>query len=130
MSVKLILLQSGESIVSEIKEGYFQDKLVCYILENPCIVFVNGTYKILDEEDDGNLDGKKVSVSLRRWPSMLSLAKEQMTTIELSPNSIVTVLDPIDSLKKMYETQVLGIKEDESNQSVSINEQSNSDQSD
>jgi hypothetical protein len=129
MSVKLILLQSGESIVSEIKEGYFQDKLVCYILENPCIVFVNGTYKILDQEDNADTENK-VSVSLRRWPSMLSLAKEQMTTIELSPNSIVTVLDPIDSLKKMYETQVLGIKEDESNQSISINEQSDSDQSD
>jgi hypothetical protein len=129
MSVKLILLQSGESIVSEIKEGYFQDKLVCYILENPCIVFVNGTYKILDQEDNADTENK-VSVSLRRWPSMLSLAKEQMTTIELSPNSIVTVLDPIDSLKKMYETQVLGIKEDESNQSISINDQSDSDQSD
>ena len=130
MSVKLILLQSGENVISEIKEGYFEDKLICYILENPCTFSINGTYKILDEEDDGDLEGKKVSVSLHRWPSMLSLAKEQITTIELSPNSIVTVLDPIDSLKKMYETQVLGIKEDESNQSVSINEQSDSDQSD
>jgi hypothetical protein len=125
MSVKLILLQSGENIVSEIKEGYFQDKLVCYVLENPCNVFVNGTYKILDQEDDGDNENK-VSISLRRWPSMLSLAKEQLTTIELSPNSIVTVLDPVESLKQMYETQVLGIKEDETNQSIVINEQSNS----
>ncbi len=33
-------------------------------------------------------------------------------------------------LKSMYEKEVLGIKKDESNQNISINEQSDSDQSD
>lgn len=120
MSVKLVVLKSGENIISEIKEGYFEQKLVCYILDKPCTISVNGTYKILNDEDDAE---NKVSVSLNSWPSF-----SKQTTIELVPDWIITVVDPIDSLKKMYETQVLGIK-NENNQTISIIEQSNSDQS-
>lgn len=121
MSVKLISLKSGESIISEIKEGYFENKLVCYILDKPCLTSINGTYKILDEDDDG----EKVSISLSSWPSL-----SKQTTIELVPDWIVTIVDPVDSLKKMYETQVLGIKQNEINQSNLSNEQSDSHQSD
>jgi hypothetical protein len=119
MAVKLVLLKSGENIVSQIKEGYFENKLVCYILDKPCTISINGTYKILDEDEN------KVSVSLQPWPAL-----SNQTIIELIPDWIVTIVDPIDSIKKMYETQVLGIKENESNQSIVIDEQSDSDQSD
>ena len=121
MTVKLILLKSGENIVSEIKEGYFENKLVCYMLDKPCTISINGTYKILDEDDGEN----KVSISLHPWPSLSS-----QTTIELIPDWIVTIVDPIDSIKKMYKTQVLGVKENEPNQDIVIDEQSDSDQSD
>jgi hypothetical protein len=120
MTVKLVLLKSGESIVSDVKEGFYEEKLVCYILEKPCTVSVNGTYKILDDEND---DGNRVSISLRSWPQ---LSKD--TTIELIPDWIITIVDPKDELKKMYETQVLGIEEND--QSNSTDEQLNSDQSD
>jgi hypothetical protein len=120
MTVKLVLLKSGESIVSDVKEGFYEEKLVCYILEKPCKVFVNGTYKILDDEND---DGNRVSISLHSWPQ---LSKD--TTIEIVPEWIVTIVEPKDELKKMYETQVLGIGEND--QSNSTNEQLDSDQSD
>jgi hypothetical protein len=119
MTVKLVLLKSGENIVSQIKEGYFENKLVCYILDKPCTISINGTYKILDEDEN------KVSVSLQPWPAL-----SNQTIIELIPDWIVTIVDPINSIKKMYETQVLGIKENEPNQNIVIDEQSNSDQSD
>jgi hypothetical protein len=120
MTVKLVLLKSGENIVSDVKEGFYEEKLVCYILERPCKVFVNGTYKILDDETD---DGNRVSISLHSWPQ---LSKD--TTIEIVPEWIVTIVEPKDELKKMYQTQVLGIKEDD--QSNSTDEQLDSDQSD
>ena len=121
MTVKLIVLKSGESIVSDVKEGFYEDKLVCYVLEKPCTVSVNGTYKILDEEDGGS----RVSISLQSWPS---LSKD--TTIEIIPDWIVTIVDPKDELKTMYETQVLGINENEINQVAVFTEQSDSYQSD
>lgn len=115
MAIKLILLKSGENIVSDVKEGFYEEKLVCYVLEKPCTVSINGTYKILDEEDGGN----RVSISLNSWPS---LSKE--TTIELIPDWIVTIVEPKDELKQMYQTQVLGIEKDENDQSIVFTEQS------
>jgi hypothetical protein len=123
MTVKLAVLKSGENIISDIKEGFVGEKLVCYILEKPCIVSVNETYRILEDEDK-NINGNKVSISLNSWPS---LSKD--TTVELIPDWIVTIVEPNDQLKKMYETQVLGIK-DETNQIIVTDEQSNSNQSD
>jgi hypothetical protein len=121
MTIKLAILKSGENIITDIKEGFLEERMVCYILDNPCKVTINGTYKILDQENDEN----QYSISLRRWPT---LSKD--TTVELHPNYVVSLVEPMDNLKELYETQVLGIKEDESNESISINEQSDSNQSD
>lgn len=115
MTVKLVMLKSGESIISDIKEGFFEEKLVCYILEKPCTVTVNGTYKILNEEDGGN----RVSISLKQWPP---LSKD--TSIELIPDWIITIVEPNDELKKMYENQVLGTEENEINETAVFSEQS------
>ena len=122
MAVKLVLLKSGENIISDTKEGFLDEKLVCYILEKPCNVNINGSYKILDDEDGGK---DKLSISLHPWPA---LSKQEV--IELIPDWIITIVDPTDELKGMYETQVLGVKKDEIDQSVTVNEQSDSDQSD
>ena len=106
MSIKLALLKSGENIISDFKEGFFEEKMVCYIAEKPCTISINGTYKILEEDDQSG--GNKVSISLKTWPNF-----SKQTTIELSPDFIVTLVEPTDELKKMYQTQVLGIEEDE-----------------
>jgi hypothetical protein len=118
MSVKLAVLKSGENIISDIKEGFLEEKLVCYILEKPCTVSVNGTYRILEDEDENETtNGSRVSISLNSWPS---LSKD--TTVELVPDWIVTIVEPNDQLKKMYETQVLGIEQND--ETISTDEQS------
>jgi hypothetical protein len=99
MTVKLVIFKSGENIISDVKEGFYGEKLACYILENPCKVFVNGSYKIIDDDQDA---GNMVSISLHQWPS---LSKD--TTIEIVPEWIVTLVEPNSQLKEMYETQVL-----------------------
>jgi hypothetical protein len=119
MTVKLVLLKSGENIISDIKEGFFEDKLVCYLLENPCTVSVNGSYRVVGEDDSRE---NKVSISLTPWPSF---SKE--TTIELITDWIVTITNPKDELKSMYEIEVLGIKEDETDKDNSSDEQANFD---
>jgi hypothetical protein len=121
MTVKLVLLKSGEKIVSDIKEGFYEDKLVCYVLEKPCSVTINGSYKILDEESPKN----RVSISLSNWPPLSS-----DTTIELTPDWIITIVEPKIELKRLYQKQILNIEEDEPDQSISIDEQLDTDQSD
>lgn len=124
MTVKLAILKSGENIISDIKEGFFEEKLVCYLLEKPCSVVVNGSYRVLGEQEN-NETKNRVSISLKSWPSL-----SDQTVIEIVPDWMVTLVEPNEELKKMYETEVLGIKENETNQIIIADEQSNSDQSD
>jgi hypothetical protein len=121
MTVKLILLKSGENIISDVKEGFYDEKLVCYILENPCKVTINGSYKILDQENGDN----QYSVSLVKWPI---LAKDD--TVEIVPDWIVTIVSPNDNLKELYETQVLEKNGNEEHQVINFAEQSDLSESD
>lgn len=105
MTVKLLILKSGENIISDVKEGFYEDKLVCYLLEKPCLVSINGTYRIVGEEDNN-----KVSISLKPWPVF-----SKQTNVELVNDWIVTIVDPKDDLKLMYEIEVLGETENETN---------------
>ncbi|MFM7796867.1 MAG: hypothetical protein ACKO7N_08895, partial [Candidatus Nitrosotenuis sp.] len=95
--------------------------LICYLLENPCTVSVNGSYRVIGEDNGEN----KVSISLTPWPRF---SKE--TTIELIPDWIVTITNPKDELKSMYEMQVLGIEKNETDQIVIDDQQSNLNQPD
>jgi len=133
MTVKLVLLKSGEKIISDVKEGFLEEKLVCYLLEKPCTIFVNGSYKILDEDDEKEGAGNKISISLKSWPPF-----SNQKIIEMIPSWIVTLVDPTDEIKETYETRVLGLKkeekeekeEKENDQSFVFVEQSDSNQQD
>jgi hypothetical protein len=125
MSIKLALLKSGETLISDIKEGVIEDKPVAYLLEKPCQVIINGTFGI-NLETDGN---KKVSLSLSPWPY---LSVDEVVTI--SVDTVITIVEPNPELKTMYEIQVLG-KEDEKNgkqnsEVANFTEQSDTDNSD
>lgn len=116
MTVKLAILKSGESIISDIKEGFYEEKLVCYIFENPCNVKMNGSYSI-----NGN---NQHSISLSRWPL---LSKDKV--LEIVPEWVVTLTEPIDQLRELYETDVLG-DQNEQHKINSIDEQPDSSEQD
>ena len=98
MTVKLAILKSGENIITDIKEGIVDDKVVAYIFNSPCTVSVNGTYKILDEEDNA----ERLSLKLQPWPY---LSLEKVVTVVL--DWVVTIVEPNPELKEMYEKEVL-----------------------
>ena len=108
MSVKLVVLKTGESIITDIKEGIVDDKLVCYVLEKPCKILVNGTYSFNENEETPSKN--KVSISLQSWP-IFSIDD----VLEISPDVIITVVNPNSQLEEMYNKQVLGEIENETN---------------
>jgi hypothetical protein len=116
MTVKLAILKSGENIISDVKEGFYEERLVCYIFENPCSVKINGSYAI-----NGN---NQHSISLNRWPL---LSKDNV--LEIVPEWIVTLTEPADQLRELYENDVLG-NQNEEHKNHSIDEQSDSGESD
>lgn len=98
MSVKLIVLKSGENLISEIKEGFFEEKLACYLLDKPCSIQHNDSVNIINES------GRKcVNVSLHSWPSFTDQEE-----VQIIPDWVVAIVDPNKELKRMYEKQVLG----------------------
>jgi hypothetical protein len=113
MSVKLVILKSGEDIVCDIQEMIVEGKCSGYILTNPYRI------KIFSKDIE---DKNEYGISFFPW---IALTKQKNILIPF--DWIVTVVDPIEEVNSLYQDKVNGI---ENNQSNSADEQSNSDQSD
>ena len=112
MTVKILLLKSGEDVISDVKEMISPDKKVIgYFLSKPCVV------KLLPKTTDGNK--RETSISMYPW---MPLAKEKQ--IPLPTDWVVTMVTPIEKVETMYKEDVLNGKTtdqtDSSNESTKI----------
>ena len=102
MSVKLATLKSGEDVVSDIKEmavGEGEDrKVIGYFFTKPCIARLINTMKV-NEIDKEN---QSFEISLVTWAP---LSKDE--TIAIPSDWVVTIVEPIDKVREMYENEVL-----------------------
>ena len=101
MTVKLAILKSGEDIVADIKEMVVGEgdnaRVVGYILTKPCGVSLNSKPLQIDEEKD------TYQIKLFPWCPLTKSEK-----IPITADWVVTIVDPIDKVKQMYEKEVLG----------------------
>lgn len=117
MSIKLILLKSGEDIISEVNEMVIEDgRKIGYYLEKPCIV------KIKNFSSEEKEEKKEAKINLVLYPWM-PLSKDKNIPIPL--DWVVTIVEPVDKLVDMYKKDVLEYNQDEKNSS--IDEQSDTD---
>tara|TARA_R100000742_G_C4181166_1_gene16248 strand:- start:72 stop:506 length:435 start_codon:yes stop_codon:yes gene_type:complete len=108
MSVQLALLQSGEEVISDIKEfRNSEDELISYLFKNPFVVKIK-TSQVLVEENSK----PKHEVIYYKW---MSLSKE--SDIIVNKDWIVCITDPLDSIKKSYEDKINGRRSNDSNRS-------------
>ena len=118
MTIKLLLLKSGEDIIADVSEMAVGEKdsqrVVGYFVEKPVIVKLKDSH--LDEED------KKTALQVSLYPWMPLTKTEK---IPLSLEWVVTMVDPIDKLKQMYVEDIVNYGQD--NQGDSISESSQSD---
>jgi len=126
MTIKLVLLKSGEDIISDIAEmciGEENDKkVVGYFLNKPCIVKIRDS-QVLTEETETN-QKSAFQVSLFPW---MPLSAEN--NIPVPSDWVVTIVEPKEKLKKMYIEDVLNYGTENDQNSVTA-EQSNSGNSD
>lgn len=99
MTVKIAILKSGEQIISDVSEGFVGEKMVCYILKNPCAIFINGSFEVSKTDD---VNENKMSVSLYPWPTLTT-----DTVVQIPMDVVTTLVNPNPDLKDMYEKQVL-----------------------
>ena len=101
MTVKLIVLKSGEDIIADVTEMVVGEgenkKVVGYFLNRACGISLSN--EIL-KTDDADTDSYKLK--LFPW---CPLTKDDI--IPLNTDWVVTIVEPIDKLKQMYEKKVL-----------------------
>ena len=118
MTIKLLLLKSGEDIIADVSEMAVCEKdsqrVVGYFVEKPVIVKLKDSHLV--EED------KKTALQVSLYPWMPLTKNEK---IPLSLEWVVTMVDPIDKLKQMYVEDIVNYGQD--NQGDSTSESSQSD---
>ena len=125
MTIKLMLMKSGEDIIADISEMTVGEdderRVVGYFLNKPCIVRMRSP-ELLTEQSEGPKKKAGYEVSLFPW---MPLAVEE--TIPVVADWIVTMVDPVVRLKQMYITDIVNYKKDgttrEDNQIDSPDEQ-------
>ncbi len=102
MSIKLTLLKSGETLISEMKELVAEDKEQAHIVETREKSFLTE-----DEKKTGDFG---INVIMIPW-IMLSEDKKIIIPIDV----VTTIVEPIASVKQMFidKSEAFSIKEEE-----------------
>ena len=109
MSIKLTLLRSGETLISEMKELVAEEsqQAHAYLLENPHVVETRDkSFLTEDEKKTGNFG---IDVILIPW-IMLSADKKVIIPVDV----VTTIVEPIVSVKQMFidKNEAFSIKEE------------------
>jgi len=124
MTVRLLLLKSGEDIIADVKEMVVGDeenpRVVGYFLHKPCVVKMTPPTNIPED-----IDPQKASFQVTLFPWM-PLTKDK--TITVAADWVVTMVTPTDKLNNMYMEDVINYGKD--NQNFSTTKQSDTDNTD
>lgn len=101
MSIKIALLKSGETVISDVKEVISDEKPCAYIFEKPHKVLTERTIFLTEEKEVGA--DAKIQVSITPW---ILLTNDEKILVPL--DWVVTLVEPIDSVKQMYGEKVNG----------------------
>ena len=127
MTVKLLLLKSGEDLIADVQEMVFgedeEKRVVGYYLTRPCIVKMISPNLLTEENEDKGPQKMGYQVQLHPWMPLTVDEK-----IPVPSDWVVTMVNPTEKLKQMYVEDVVNYGKN--NQSIGSDEQSNSDQSD
>ena len=114
MTIKVLVLKSGEDVISDVQEMMSSsDQVIGYFLNKPCVVKI--------QAKETNTD---VSVRMHPW---MPIARETM--IPVSADWVVTMVTPVEKIQEMYEKQVLNDGK-ENDSTTDSDEQSETDNSD
>ena len=115
MTVKLVMLKSGEDIVADVKEiKSDEQEVIGYFFHDPLIVkmYEPEETPVLSEVTT-NKNSSKISILFYPW---IPLSAENR--VPCSADWVITMVEPIENLKKLYQEKLDG--RDKGNQSPVI----------
>jgi hypothetical protein len=125
MTVKLAILKSGETVISDIQEMVVDERVFGYLFNKPQIVLIKD-FEIISKNNQEETK-HSFDVNLYSWIPFTSDKQIRVPT-----DWVVTLVNPLPKLKNQYEENILndGTKTAESDQSFSVDEQSDFSESD
>ena len=121
MTLKLMLLKSGEDVIADVNEMLIGEgnerRVIGYRLDKPCVVKMRNPNL---QSQEGNNKKAGFEVSLFPW---IPLTKQE--EIPIPADWLITLVEPVEKLKDMYIEDIVN-----GNQSSSPSDKSDSDKSD
>jgi len=99
MTIKMILLKTGETLIADAKEVVQEEKVRGYMLTQPQVI--ESQEKTLLVESDTKNNNYELDVFLRPW-MILSSDKEFVVTTDI----VATICEPLESIREMYDSKV------------------------
>ena len=121
MTIKLVLLKSGEDIITDLTELRVGEepnsRVVGYFFDKPCVIKMRNPQ---NQPSDGNTQKAGFEISLFPW---MPLSAD--TKIPVSADWLITMVEPTVKLKEMYIEDVVNYGKN--NKDTSTDEQSTAD---
>ena len=96
MTIKVLVLKSGEDVIADVQEMYGSDQQVFgYLMTKPVVV------KLRAKDDSDDVE-KEVSVRMHPW---MPIAREK--SIPITIDWVVTMVTPVEKIQELYEKEVL-----------------------
>ena len=105
MSVKLVMLKSGEDLVTDVQEIKSNNEVIGYYFDDPLIVRISESEEptVLNEGSSLTQYTSKINVTFYPW---IPLSKD--VRVPCSADWVVTIVEPIEKLKTQYLERVNG----------------------
>ena len=112
MTVKLVMLKSGEDIIADVKEIKSEEDVIGYFFHDPLIVKMYSPEEpvVLSEENGVESDhgttkeiSSKVGITFYPWVPLSAEKK-----IPCSADWVITMVEPMQNLKKLYQEKING----------------------
>ncbi len=120
MTIKILVLKSGEDVIADIKEMLTPDKKVIgYFMRRPCVVKLMPTAPLDSDDMDPDAEVKaEMKVRMHPWAPLAQEKEIPMTT-----DWVVSMITPVEKVTKMYKEDVLkayGENNEESDQVTNL----------
>lgn len=112
MTIKVALLKTGEKIICDIKEMFFEETVSGYLLKDPVKIEKISKF-VLSESMD--YDGQNnITIQMSPW---IEFTEEREIPVNLG--TIIAIVEPLENLKELYLEKING----ENSSSVSFTEE-------
>jgi len=104
MTVKLVMLKSGEDIIADVKEIKSNEDVIGYYFNDPLIIkMYEPEEPTVLSEGTTNQYSSKISIVFYPW---IPLSAEKR--VPCSADWVITIVEPIENLKKLYQEKLDG----------------------